>query len=143
MVTTFLKTALLTFFVFITPIKGMLCLISFTVALDTIFAIYVSIKQKGINSFRSTKLFNLAVKTFFYMASILLAFLIDNYIFDKKLMDIHYLISKIVTFMWLYIEIKSIDETSQKLGNKSLWVILKELIAKAKDLKKDINEIKE
>jgi peptidoglycan biosynthesis protein MviN/MurJ (putative lipid II flippase) len=143
MVTTFLKTALLTFFVFITPIKGMLCLISFAVALDTIFAIYVSIKQKGINSFRSTKLFNLAVKTFFYMASILLAFLIDNYIFDKKLMDIHYLISKIVTFMWLYIEIKSIDETSQKLGNKSLWVILKELIAKAKDLKKDINEIKE
>lgn len=143
MVTTFLKTALLTFLVFITPIKGMLLLISFAVAFDTLFAIYVSIKQKGINSFRSTKLFNLVVKTFFYMASILLGFLIDNYIFDGKLLDIPFLISKIVTFMWLYIEVKSIDETSQKLGNKSLWVIFKELISKAKDLKKDINEIKE
>ena len=143
MVTTFCKTALITFFVFITPIKGMLLLISFAVSFDTLFAIYVSIKQKGISSFKSTKLFNIVVKTFFYMGAILFAFLIDTYIFEKKLLDIHYLISKIVSFIWLYIEIKSIDETSQKLGNKSLWVIFKDLIAKAKDLKKDINEIKE
>ena len=143
MVTTFCKTALITFFVFITPIKGMLLLISFAVSFDTLFAIYVSIKQKGISSFKSTKLFNIVVKTFFYMGAILFAFLIDTYIFEKKLLDIHYLISKIVSFIWLYIEIKSIDETSQKLGNKSLWVIFKDLIAKAKDIKNDINEIKE
>ena len=143
MVTTFCKTALITFFVFITPIKGMLLLISFAVGFDTLFAIYVSIKQKGISSFKSTKLFNIVVKTFFYMGAILFAFLIDTYIFEKKLLDIHYLISKIVSFIWLYIEIKSIDETSQKLGNKSLWVIFKDLIAKAKDIKNDINEIKE
>jgi hypothetical protein len=30
-----------------------------------------------------------------------------------------------------------------KLGNKSLWVLFKDLISKAKDLKKDINEIKD
>lgn len=143
MVTTFCKTALITFFVFITPIKGMLLLISFAVGFDTLFAIYVSIKQKGISSFKSTKLFNIVVKIFFYMGAILFAFLIDTYIFEKKLLDIHYLISKIVSFIWLYIEIKSIDETSQKLGNKSLWVIFKDLIAKAKDIKNDINEIKE
>ena len=143
MVTTFFKTALITFFVFITPIKGMLLLISFAVGFDTLFAIYVSIKQKGISSFKSTKLFNIVVKIFFYMGAILFAFLIDTYIFEKKLLDIHYLISKIVSFIWLYIEIKSIDETSQKLGNKSLWVIFKDLIAKAKDIKNDINEIKE
>lgn len=143
MVATFIKTALITFLVFITPIKGLMCLISFAVAFDTIFAIYVSIKQKGIKSFRSTKLFNIVVKTFFYMGGILFAYLIDNYIFEGKLLDINFLISKIVTFVWLYIEIKSIDETSMKLGNKSLWVIFKELVSKAKDLKKDINEIKD
>lgn len=143
MVSTFCKTALITFLVFITPIKGLMMLISFAVAFDTLFAIYVSVKQKGIKSFRSTKLFNIVVKTFFYMGGILFAFLIDTYIFNGKVFDINYLISKIVTFAWLYIEIKSIDETSMKLGNKSLWVILKELISKAKDLKKDINEIKE
>lgn len=143
MISTFCKTALITFLVFITPIKGLMMLISFAVAFDTLFAIYVSVKQKGIKSFRSTKLFNIVVKTFFYMGGILFAFLIDTYIFNGKVFDINYLISKIVTFAWLYIEIKSIDETSMKLGNKSLWVILKELISKAKDLKKDINEIKE
>ena len=143
MVATFIKTALITFLVFITPIKGLMCLISFAVAFDTLFAIYVSIKQKGIKSFKSTKLFNIVVKTFFYMGGILFAYLIDNYIFEGKLLDIKFLISKIVTFVWLYIEIKSIDETSMKLGNKSLWVIFKELVSKAKDLKKDINEIKD
>jgi hypothetical protein len=77
------------------------------------------------------------------MSTILFAFLIDKYIFDGKVLDISNLISKIVTFIWLYIEIKSIDETSMKLGNKSLWVLFKDLISKAKDLKKDINEIKD
>ena len=143
MLTYFLKLSLLTFLVFVTPIKGMVCLISFAVFLDTIFAIYVSVSQRGWSSFKSTKFFNIVVKSFFYMATILLGFLIDSYIFEGKISGIPYLVSKIVTFVWLYIEIKSIDETSQKYGNKSLWLILKDLISKTKDLKNDINEIKE
>ena len=77
------------------------------------------------------------------MSTIVFSFLIDKYIFEGKILDISYLISKIITFLWLYIEIKSIDETSMKLGNRSLWVILKEIINKGKSLKKDINEIKD
>ena len=134
---------LTTFFIFITPILGLLALISFAVLFDTIFAIYVSIKLKGINSFKSTKLFNIVVKTFFYMGSIIFAFMIDKYILEGKLFDIPFLISKVLTFVWVYIEVKSIDETSMKLGNRSLWVIVKEIISKGKDLKKDINEIKD
>lgn len=143
MISTFIKNALITFLVFITPIKGMLLLVSFAVAFDTLFAIYVSVKLKGISSFKSTKLFNIVVKTFFYMSTIVFSFLIDKYIFEGKILDISYLISKIITFLWLYIEIKSIDETSMKLGNRSLWVIVKEIINKGKSFKKDINEIKE
>jgi hypothetical protein len=141
MITTFLKTALITFLVFITPIQGLIWLISFAVGFDTIFAIYVSVKQKGISSFSSTKLFNIVVKTFFYMGSIILAFLIDKFIFEGKVYDIPFLSSKIITTIWLYIEIKSIDETSMKLGNKSLWVIFREVISKGKGLKKDINDL--
>jgi peptidoglycan biosynthesis protein MviN/MurJ (putative lipid II flippase) len=143
MVATFIKTVLITFLVFISPIKGLIYLISFAVVFDTIFAIYVSIKQKGINSFRSTKLFNIVVKTFFYMGSIVFAYLLDCYIFEGKIFDIPNLISKVITFVWVYIEVKSIDETSIKLGNKSLWVLFKELISKAKDVKNDIKEIKD
>jgi hypothetical protein len=141
MITTFLKTALITFLVFITPIQGLIWLISFAVGFDTIFAIYVSVKQKGISSFSSTKLFNIVVKTFFYMGSIILAFMVDKFIFEDKIYDIPFLSSKIITTIWLYIEIKSIDETSMKLGNKSLWVLFREVISKGKGLKKDINDL--
>ena len=143
MITSFLKSCFLTFLVFVTPINGLIILISFAVILDTIFAIYVSVKQKGWRSFTSTKLFNIVVKTFFYMSTILLAYLIDTHICEGKLLDIQNLISKTITFVWLYIEIKSIDETSQKLGNKSFGILLKELISKSKDLKKDINDLKD
>lgn len=143
MITSFLKSCFLTFLVFVIPINGLIILISFAVILDTIFAIYVSVKQKGWSSFTSTKLFNIVVKTFFYMSTILLAYLIDTHICEGKLLDIQNLISKTITFVWLYIEIKSIDETSQKLGNKSFGILLKELISKSKDLKKDINDLKD
>ena len=140
MITTFFKYCLITFLVFAIPVKGLLILISFAVILDTLFAIFANIKLKGWQSFSSTKLFNIVVKTFFYMGSILFAFLIDKYILEGKLFDIKNILSKTITVVWVYIEIKSIDETCMKLGNKSFWVILKELIKKTKDLKKDINE---
>ena len=144
MITTKTFTAIITtFLIFITPIHGLLSIITFAVGFDTLFAIYVSIKLNGIKSFRSTKLFNVVVKTFFYMGSIIFAFMIDKYMFEGKILDIPYLISKVITFVWLYIEIKSIDETSMKLGNRSLWVIVKEIINKGKSFKKDINEIKD
>lgn len=144
MITTKTFTAIITtFLIFITPIYGLLSIITFAVGFDTLFAIYVSIKLNGIKSFRSTKLFNVVVKTFFYMGSIIFAFMIDKYMFEGKILDIPYLISKVITFVWLYIEIKSIDETSMKLGNRSLWVIVKEIINKGKSFKKDINEIKD
>lgn len=137
----FCKYLLITFFVFIAPIKGMLILISLAVVLDTIFAIYVNVKLYGWSVFCSTKLFNVVVKTFFYMSTILLAFLIDKYILNESLFGVKFLCAKVVTFVWLYIEAKSIDETSVKLGNKPIWQIIKDLLNKTKDLKKDINEI--
>ena len=52
MLTTKTLTAIITtFLIFITPIFGLLALISVAVGFDTIFAIYVSIKLKVINSF--------------------------------------------------------------------------------------------
>jgi len=131
---------LFTFFSFLTPIYGMVLLVAFSVFIDTCAGIYVARKH---NDYQSHKLFNIVVKTFFYMTTILLAFLIDTYIFDKKLANIGYLSSKIVTMFWIYIECKSIDEKSQKLGNKPFHEILTTLIKRIKSWKKDINEIKQ
>lgn len=75
------------------------------------------------------------------MGTILFAYLIDTHILHNTFLNVPNLISKSITMVWLYIEVKSIDETSMKLGNRSFWEILKELINKTKDVKKDINEI--
>jgi hypothetical protein len=50
-------------------------------------------------------------------------------------------LAKILTTIFIYTEIKSIDENSMKMGNRSLWTILKEITTKAKYLKKDINDV--
>ena len=143
-VITFLKAMCLTIVTFLTPIKGLLLITGIAVLLDTLFAIYTTIKLNGWRSYQSTKLFNIVVKSFFYFGSIVLAFFIDTHIIEKNVIfGINLLISKVVTIFWLYIEVKSIDETSQKLGNKSFYFTIKNLMTKAKDLKKDINEIKD
>ncbi|OXA85194.1 hypothetical protein B0A73_17750 [Flavobacterium hibernum] len=126
---------------FLTPIAGLLWLMMLFVLLDTAFGIYASIKLEGLKSFKSHKLFNIVVKLFFYLMTIIMSFLINKHLLNETLFGIKYLIPKVVTALWIYIEIKSIDESSIKLGNKSFWVLLKEMIDKLKGIKSDLNEL--
>lgn len=138
----FLKSLILAFISFLSPIYGIIFLLSLAVMTDTIFAIYATIKLNGINSFQSNKLFNLAIKTFFYMGSLLLAFTMDTFIISSNTMfGIELLFSKVIAILWIYVEVKSIDETSIKLGNKPLLTLIKEMIAVFKSLKKDMSGI--
>ena len=143
----FIIGLLISFFTFFAPIKGIIILVSLFVGLDTIMGIYSSIKTpNGLdwNNFKSHKLFNLAVKTFFYLSTIVLSFLVDKFLLGGINLgfNIPFIITKLMAFVWIYIEVKSIDEKSQKLGNRSIWVILKELVARIKKIKTDFNSIK-
>lgn len=128
-----------TFLSFISPIKGLFVLVGMAVALDTFAGIYIARKNK---TFCSNSLFNIVVKTFFYMGTILMAYFADLYVFEEKLLDIPYLMAKITAVFWMYIEAKSLDEKSVKLGNKPFTVIVSNIIKWVKSIKKDINEIK-
>lgn len=126
----------------IAPIQGLLIIAGLAVFADTIFAVYYSVNAFGWSSFKSTKLFNIVVKTFFYFGTIIFAYFIDTHVVsDNTIMGVNLLISKLVTIFWTYIEVKSIDETSVKMGNPSLYNVIKKLLLNLKDLKKDINEI--
>lgn len=129
-------------FTFLTPIHGMLLTTGGFVVIDTIFAIYVAVKLGGWDAFRSGKLWNFCPKTVFYLSGVILGFLVDTYIVAGPIWGISLLITKFVCFLFIYIEIKSLDETNQKLGNRSFWVVLKELITKVKEVKTDINNLK-
>lgn len=125
------------------PIQGLILLLTLLVAVDTVFAIYVAIKLKGRSAFKSNKLFNIVIKTFFYVGSLLILFLVDKFIFGGVLFGITFLLSKATALFWAYVEIKSVDENSMKLGNRSFWVILTEGIRKYHSIKKDLGDKKE
>jgi ABC-type iron transport system FetAB permease component len=65
--------------------------------------------------------YSMVIKTFFYLQTMLMGFL-DKHIF----LGVHFwyiiLAAKTMTTLWIYIEIKSLDESSIKLGNKSLGI---------------------
>lgn len=128
---------------FLTPVTGLICIMVGFILLDTTAGIYVSVKLDGKDSFQSDKLFNLVVKSFFYCFSIILAYLIDMFIFDGKLQGVEFLLSKLMTVVWVLIEIKSLDEKSIKLGNRPFTLILRDFIKHIKQFKKNINEIRE
>ena len=71
----------------------------------------------------------------------MLAHTISVFIFGGSTLGIPYLLPKILTMLWIYIEVKSLDESSMKLGNPSFWVILKEFFTKVKTIKKDLNDL--
>jgi hypothetical protein len=131
---------LTTFFAVFAPIQGLILLLTMLVGIDTIFAIYVAIKLKGRNEFKSNKLFNIVIKTFFYVGSLLILFMVDKFVFAGTLFGITFLLSKVTSLFWCYVELKSVDEKSMKLGNRSVWVILVEGVRKYHSLKKDLSD---
>ncbi len=124
---------------FLAPISGILYTLLFFTLLDTIFGIYRVIKMEGVKSLKSTKLFNVVVKLFFYLGATIGMFFIDKFILNgTKIMNIEFILTKAMAVSFIYIEVKSMDETSVKLGNRSIWVIFSEMIRKFKKIKKDI-----
>lgn len=140
-----MKSILLAFIISIctvlAPTKVFIATVAAFIAIDTILAIHASIKFSGFKSIRSHKFFNIFVKSFYYFGAIILGFLIDKYILEGALMGINLLITKGVSLIVIANELKSIDETQKKLTNKSLWIYLSEFFAKAKSIKKDLNNV--
>lgn len=127
---------------FLAPIQGLLLLMIAFVLVDTITGIYTSVKLKGKESFRSGILFNIVPKIFMYLSTIILAYGVDVLIINE-IFGMKYILAKILSIIFIYTEIKSIDENSMKLGNRSFWTVLKEIIRRLTNIKKDINKLKE
>lgn len=124
---------------FLAPISGIIYTLLFFTLLDTVFGIYRVIRMEGVKGLKSTKLFNVVVKLFFYLGATIGMFFIDKFILNgTKIMNIEFILTKAMAVSFIYIEVKSMDETSVKLGNRSIWVVFAEMIRKFKQIKKDI-----
>ncbi len=124
---------------FLAPISGIIYTLLFFTLLDTLFGIYRVVRLEGVKGLKSTKLFNVVVKLFFYLGATIGMFFIDKFILNgTKIMNIEFILTKAMAVSFIYIEVKSMDETSVKLGNRSIWIVFAEMIRKFKQIKKDI-----
>jgi len=139
-----IKPLIFTILAFFTPIQGLLLLLISFVTIDTIMAIFVSIKMKGIKSFRSALLRKgMTAKIFLYLGTVILAYMVDMYVMGGSTFGIQHLLSKGLSSIWCYGEIKSMDENSMKLGNRSFFVIVKDFLKKVTGYKDEIKKIVE
>ena len=138
----FLKPIFFSILTFFVPIQGLLLLLIFMVSLDTLMAIYVSIKLKGIKSFKSALLRKgMTAKVFLYLGTVILAYMADVYILGGSTFGVQHLLSKGLSAIWTYAEIKSMDENSIKLGNRSFFVVTTEFFKKITGFKSEVDKL--
>ena len=136
-----LLASLASLLIILAPIKGLVITMFLAVLFDTISGVWVAVKLGGWSTFRSNKLFNIVIKLFFYLLSIIFAFAVDINIFDGSIFGVKVLLAKIITAAFVWIEFISLNENNMKLGNRSLFVILKEMIVKATEIKKELSDV--
>ena len=134
---------IIAFWSLVIPIQGFIGIVIAAVLLDTMTGIAASVRKGGWHTLQSTKLFNVAVKLFFYMGVILLFFMIGTHVFEGEIMGIKYPLTKSITLVFLYIESKSFDENQKVFSGKSIAQWLRELYKNLKAIKKDFNDLSE
>lgn len=130
----------LTFFM---PITGMVLAVGFAIFLDTITGIWKS-RKNGV-PIRSRRLSAVISKMFLYQLTIILFFLIDWFILNdilKTIFTTELLLTKVLSLVLISIEVVSINENYKAVRGIDLWVSLKKLLSRAKELKNDSDEIR-
>lgn len=127
------------------PIHGLLIAVASAIVLDTITGIFKSIKINGWKSVRSRKLSNIVSKMLLYEICILFLFLMDKYLLNEFIMHafgFEYMFTKICAILLMFIELVSIKENIEESFKVDLWLMMKKILSRAKEIKTDINDIK-
>jgi peptidoglycan biosynthesis protein MviN/MurJ (putative lipid II flippase) len=128
--------------VFFAPIKGIIILVALSTILDTAFGVWKASKLKeNVNS--KTFRHGFVPKLMSYVGAIMLVYASDFFIINyltKEVISVDYLATKVIALMLISIEVKSMDESFQKVKGYSFINKIIKLIIQAKDVKKKIAE---
>lgn len=139
----YIFTGLILFFA---PIYGLLIAVGIAIVLDTFTGIFKSIRLNGWRSIRSRRLSHIVSKMLLYQITILLLFVIDKFVLNEFIQinfTIKFMFTKLVAILLIFIELVSIKENIEEALKVDIWKILKTLLNRAKEVKEDINEIKD
>jgi hypothetical protein len=126
------------------PIQGLLIAVVSAIALDTFTGIFKSVKLIGWKSIRSRTLSNIISKMTLYEICILFLFLIDKFLlneFVEHWFGFIFMFTKICAILLIFIELVSIKENIEETFKVDIWKLLKKFFLRAKEIRKDINNI--
>lgn len=118
---------------FLAPIKGLLIIISLMCLLDTLYALYAANKKREPITWSKFK--TVFFKTSFYLTLVIVIYLFDIYVVGMAIMGFTEPFAKGMTILLSWREIKSMDNTSQKLGNKPFEDIINDMLDTFKKIK--------
>ena len=128
---------------FLMPISGLLFLVGFVIVLDTITGVWKSIKNKV--KITSRGLSAIISKMLLYEVTVILFYMIDKFILNNIILQffsVDLLLTKVLALILVSIEVMSINENYKAVKGLDLWQAMKNLFARAKDIKKEVDEIR-
>ena len=128
---------------FLMPISGLLFLVGFVIVLDTITGVWKSMKHKVPITSRGFSA--IISKMLLYEVTVIMFFMIDQFILNKIILQffsVELMLTKVLSLILVSIEVMSINENYKAVKGLDLWQSMKNLFARAKDIKKDIDEIR-
>jgi hypothetical protein len=128
---------------FLMPISGLLFLVGFVIVLDTITGVWKSVKNKV--KITSRGLSAIISKMLLYEITVILFYMIDKFILNNIILQffsVDLLLTKILALILVSIEVMSINENYKSVKGLDLWQAMKNLFSRAKEIKKDLDEIR-
>ena len=128
---------------FLMPISGLLFLVGFVIVLDTITGVWKSVKNKV--KITSRGLSAIISKMLLYEITVILFYMIDHFILNNIILQffsVPLLLTKVLALILVSIEVMSINENYKAVKGLDLWQAMKNLFARAKDIKKEVDEIR-
>lgn len=128
---------------FLMPISGLLFLVGFSIFLDTVTGVWKSVKNKV--PITSRGLSSIISKMLLYEVTVILFYMIDFFILNNiilKFFAVPLLLTKVLSLILVSIEVMSINENYKAVKGLDLWQAMKNLFARAKDIKKEVDEIR-
>ena len=120
----------------LSPVKPMIYVALLAIILDTSFGVWRSVKKGGWKAIKSRRLSHVISKSLLYCGSILFIFLVEKYIAADLLahfISVDLVMTKIVAFFCVAVEIKSINESYESVTGKNLLKSLREFVTRAKE----------
>jgi len=128
---------------FFLPISGILFLIGFAIAVDTITGIWKAKKLKI--KITSRGLSAIVSKLFLYEVAVIGFYLIDYYILNDIILtffSVPLMLTKILSLVLCSIEVISISENYKAVKGIDIWSAFKNLLQRSKEIKQDIDGVR-